>query len=485
MPATSPSWPVCQSSCDKDSLKGVTVATRHKRYAVLVSLLATAALVLSGCSGGTTSTTGGGSGAKAIKGVTDAQLKGTKIQLARFFGDCRDTVGTSTDLSKAVGECPTITALTNKFNAENKWGIKVERLGGAAWDSYYDTLNTAIAGGNPPDVAIMHGSSLVDYAKRGLILPVDDLVGITKVDLSDAVPAAKTAIRYKGANYAVPFDVHAALSHINVDIFKAAGLVNADGSPKMPTSADEFLADARTVKQKTGKNFLGIARVGDQLGVHMLESLLEQQGTDVLNADGTKSTLDSPQAKKALDFMNTLFSQGYANGNQTYDAAQQSFLTGQTAMLYNGTWVVDQYSTTAKFKYEATNFPTLFGKPAVWADSHTWTIPKQPKADPVKYRAALEFISFLYAHDKDWALGTGHISARTSVLNSAAYKAAPQRATYADTGLTVAHPVPHIANWPAVAKALVASIESIWFQKKDVDQALKQGDAAINGALKS
>ncbi len=459
---------------------------KMKWYALAMGLPAITAFTLSACSGGTTSTSGGGSDdslAKSVAGVTDDQLKGTTIQLARFFGDCADDVGASTDLSKAVGECPTITTLTNKFNAENKWGIKVQRLGGAAWDSYYDTLNTAFAGGNPPDVAIMHGSSLVDYARRKLLLPVDDLVGVTKVDLSDAVAAAKTAINYNGKNYAVPFDVHAALAHVNVDIFKKAGLVDAAGKPQLPKSADEFLADAQKVKATTGKNFLGVARVGDQLGVHLLESLIEQQGSDILNVDGTKSTLDSPQTRTALAFMDKLFKQGYANGNQTYDAAQQSFLTGNTAILFNGTWVVDQYNTTAKFKYQTMNWPTLYDKPAVWADSHTWAIPKQPKADPVKYRAALEFVSFLYEHDKDWALGTGHISARQSVLNSTDYKAAPQRASYADTGLTVAHPIPHIARWPAVSKALVASIESIWFQKADPDKALKQGDADINAAL--
>ena len=97
----------------------------------------------------------------------------------------------------------------------------------------------------------------------------------------------------------------------------------------------------------------------------------------------------------------------------------------------------------------------------------------------------MDFITFLYAHDKDWALGTGHISARQSVLASAAYKAAPQRANYASTGTTVAHPIPHIANWPAVDKALVAAMESIWFQHVSVDAALKRGQAAITAALKS
>ncbi len=451
--------------------KGVVVAAAMSLVAVVL---------LPGCA---TNSTGSSDTATAIANVTDAQLKGTHITLARFFGDCASQVGSNTDTSKAVGECPIITTLTNKFNAENKWGIQVERLGGAAWNTYYLTLNAAIAGGTPPDVAVMHGSSLVDYARRGLLLPLDKLVGITGVNLGDAVPEARVAIAYNGANYAVPFDVHAALFHVNVDIFKQAGLVDGSGKPMLPHSTDEFLADAAKVKQATGKNFMAIPRVGDALGVHLFESLLEQQGSDILNSQGTQATLDSPEARNALSFMDKMFSGGFINGNQTYDAANQSFLNGEAAILFNGTWVVDQYNTTAKFKYEVLSMPTLYSKPAVWADNHTWTIPKQPKADPVKYRAALEFVSYLYAHDRDWALATGHITVRTSVLDSNEYKAAPQRASYADTASTVAHSVPHIAGWPAVFTALIKAIESIWFQHMPVDQALKAGNDAINAAL--
>lgn len=455
---------------------------RRTSIGVTASALA-AVLLLSGCGGGGSSPAGDVD-AQAIRNVSDEKLHGTKIELARFFGDCTAEVGNNTDLSKAVGECATIQTLTNKFNAENKWGITVDRLGGAAWDSYYDTLNSAFAGGNPPDVAIMHGSSIVDYAGRGLLLPLNDLVGITGTDLNDAVPAAKTAIGYKGADYAVPFDVHAGLAHLNIDLFKAAGLVNADGTAKLPTSTEEFLTDAKIMKEKTGKNFLAVGRSGVPLGVHMFESLLNQQGSGVLNDDGTQATLDTPEARKALSFLDDVFAKGYADGNQTYDASQQSFLDGDAAMLFNGTWVVDQYIKTAPFNYKIANFPTLYGKPGVWADSHTWTIPKQKDADPVKYRAALEFVNYLYDHSGDWALGTGHIAARTSVLKSPAYTDAPQRANYADTGLTIGHPVPHIANWPAVSKALQQTIESIWFQKTDVGKALKDGNNSINAALK-
>src|SRR5512133_861266 len=150
--------------------------TLQRRIAATTAALTMTALVAA-CGGGTT--TGSSSAAKDVSEVKDDQLKGVTIQLARFFGDCTDTVGKKTDISKVVGECETIQTLTNKFNTENRYGIKVERLGGAAWESYYDQLNATFAGGKPPDVAIMHGSSLVDYAKRGLLMPMDDLAKVT------------------------------------------------------------------------------------------------------------------------------------------------------------------------------------------------------------------------------------------------------------------------------------------------------------------
>ena len=461
----------------------MSARTRRTAPFVLIPGVITA-LLLSGCSGGTTSSSDSGDTAKAIADVTDEQLKGTNIEFSHFFGECSDDVGDNTDLEGVIGECPTLTTLANKFNAENEYGITVERLGGAAWDNYYDQLNTAIAGGTPPDVSVMHGANLVDYAKRSLLLPLDSVVDVTDTDLADALPVEQDAIRYDDQVYAVPFDVHAALAHVNVDLFTQAGLVDADGLPVMPTTTEEFLTAAKTMKDKTGKNFIAIPRVGDNLGWHLVHSLIMQQGSAVLSDDLKTANLDTPEAKKAIEFVNEIFEGGYADGDQTYDAAGQSFLNGDAAMLFNGTWVVDQYNADATFTYEAANFPTLFDKPAVWSNQHTWTIPVQQDADPVKYRAALEFINFLYDNDETWALGTGHISSRTSVVESAAYEEAPQRASYAATGLENAGLLPHISNWPAVEKICVQAVESIWFQDASIDDALREGDANIDSALK-
>lgn len=63
------------------------------------------------------------------------------VELARFFGDCEDTTLGVTDVTQAASECEVIQILTNKFNAENDDGIDVQRLGGAQFAAYYDTLN--------------------------------------------------------------------------------------------------------------------------------------------------------------------------------------------------------------------------------------------------------------------------------------------------------------------------------------------------------
>jgi multiple sugar transport system substrate-binding protein len=455
----------------------------QRRGLARVALPVAAVALLTACSGG-----GGGGGsagpaAADIKGVTADQLKGTTIKMARFFGDCDDTTKGVTDVAKATNECETIQILTNAFNAENKNGIKVERLGGAQWNTYYDALNAAYAGGTAPDVAVMHGSSVADYARRNLLVKLDDQVAVTGADLADAAPAAKEAVSYEGATYGLPFDIHAALVHLNVDLFKQAGLVGPDGKPKLPTSPEEFLAQAEQVKAKTGKNYFGTARVKDGLGVHMWRSLIQQQGGSVLSADGTKATVDTPEARTALEFMDKVFEGGYADPDQTYDAAQSAFLKGDTAMLMNGTWVVDQYEKEAKFAYQAADFPTLYDKPAIWADSHMWVVPRQKTVDPVRQRAALEFASYLYEHSGDWAIHTGHLASRTSVLNSPEYQKAPQRANYVATGTTNANPVPPVSSWKAVNDALISQIDSIWFQDVPADKALAEANRSIDAIL--
>lgn len=401
------------------------------------------------------------------------------ISLARFFGDCDDTTDGVTDVAQATSECEVIQILTNKFNAENEQGITVERLGGAEWGTYYDALNATFAGGDAPDVAVMHGSNLPDYASRDLLTPLDADLQASGIDGSDWTDPARGAVTYDGQLYGVPFDLHASLWHLNVDLFKEAGLVDDEGQPILPTSREEFMQQAQTMQETTGKNYYALDANQFPPAVRLWLTLDWQQNSDIVADDGT-AAVDTPAGQEALSFINEMFDSGYANPELNYAAAQEEFLAGDVAVFQNGTWVVDQYNREAPFEYKVVTFPTLYETPAVWANSHLWTIPNND--DPAQYQAALAFVSFLNDHVGDWSIGTGHLAPRKSVLNSTEFEEAPQRTNIADTA-DIAHLVPAVLNWQAVEDILKEELESTWLTGKDPAQALSDAQQRVNDEL--
>ena len=453
-----------------------------KKRSLIYLLLALMLVAVAACGGGAEESAemdaGSTSGEESSEGAAgDGE---TVLNLARFFGDCDDTTEGVTDVSQATTECEVIQILTNKFNAENEMGVTVNRLGGAEWGTYYDALNTTFAGGNPPDVAVMHGSNLPDYTSRDLILPIGDRLADNDINPDDWTDPARGAVTGEGNVYGVPFDLHANLWHVNVDLFREAGLVDDEGNPILPSSREEFFEQAQTMEETTGKQYFATDASQFPIGVRIFFTLVWQQGSDLISEDGSSATVDTPEGREALDFMLTMFEEGYADPNQNYDASQEAFLTGEAAVLHNGTWAVDQYNRETEFEYRALDFPTLYEEPAVWANSHMWVIPRQD--DDSKYEAGMAFLSFLNAHTGDWAAGTGHLAPRESVLASEQVQDAPQRTNYEDTA-NIARLVPAIVNWQATEDILKEELESTWLTGKAPDAALTDAEERINAEL--
>lgn len=409
------------------------------------------------------------------------EAAGVVIDLARFFGDCTDSTLGVTDVSQATSECEVIQILTNKFNAENELGIAVERLGGSQFAAYYDTLNATYAGGSPPDVAVMHASHIPDYASRGLLVPLGGALEEGGVDVDDWTDPAREAVTFQDRIYGVPFDVHTNLWHLNMDVLAEAGLVDDSGDPVLPQSTDEFLAHARQVRERTGKQYFAIDANQFALSVMMFLTLLYQQGAELVDESTGEANLDSPEALEALRFMNTIFDEGFADPRQDYTAAQSAFLEGNAAVLHNGTWVVNQYAGEAPFAYRTAPFPTLFGQPATWANSHTWVLPVHKS--PERYRESLQFVAFLSAHVGDWAIGTGHLPSQQGVLTGETFAAAPQRSNFAQRTVDRAELLPQVGTWQPIEDILKREVESTWLTGKSPQQALADAQRLINQLL--
>lgn len=409
----------------------------------------------------------------------------TEISVSRFFGACEADYGKMTDISKADGECGIITAMINKFNAESPdTHVKVDIV---EWPGY-DQLTARIRSGEPPTISVMHESVISDYQSRGLLEPLDDGLKAVGVDAADFTGAAKEGVTKDGKIYALPFDTHTWLWHINLNLFKKAGLVDASGNAILPKSADELLAQAKQFREKTGKPYFVMVLANETAAyTRTFDTLLYQQGSDFF-ADPAKVKFSTPEAKTALKLLKTLFDNGDTTKNDDYAATVSGFAAGEGGVSINGTWLVDNYIGEAKKPnvalsngYAVVPFPQLYKNPKVWADGHSWVILKANLTDAQR-KSAYSFLKFLWDNDYQWAR-TGHLPTSQTVINSDAFKSLPFRAILAPlarNGTALPAAVKHQFGVQTIEGEEVAAAMR---GDKDIDAALASAEERVNKLL--
>ncbi len=409
----------------------------------------------------------------------------TEISVSRFFGACEADYGTNTDVSKANGECGIITSLINKFNAESPdTHVKVDIV---EWPGY-DQLTARIRSGEPPTISVMHEAVISDYQSRGLLEPLDAGLKAAGVDTSDFTGAAKEGVTKDGKIYALPFDTHTWLWHINLNLMKKAGLVDASGQAILPKSADELLAQAKQFKEKTGKPYFVMVLANETAAyTRTFDTLLYQQGADFF-ADPSKVKFNSPEGKTALTLLKTLFDNDYVTKNEDYAATVSGFAAGDGGVMINGTWLVDNYIGESKKPgvalsdgYAVVPFPQLYKNPKVWADGHSWVILKADLTDAQR-KSAYEFLKFLWDNDFQWAR-TGHLPTSQKVINSEGFKSLPFRpvlAPLSQNGTALPAAVKHQFGVQTIeGEEVAAGMRG----DKDIDAALTSAEERTNKLL--
>ena len=409
----------------------------------------------------------------------------TTIDLQRFFGACDADYGTSTDVSAAVGECGIITTLVNKFQAENP-DIKVN-VTTVEWPGY-DQLNAQIASNAAPDVVSMHYSVISDYSSRGLILPIDDILSGAGVDTAAFTDAARGGVTKEGQMFGLPFDNWAMLWHYNMNLMKEAGLVNADGSPVIPTSPEELMAQGKQFGEATGKPYL-VQVLANETAMYcrLLYSLLQQQSVDIF-ADPTKVDLSSAEVKATVQMMKDIYDAGITTKGMDYPAAVSGFANGDGGIALNGTWLIGDYvaqSETAgsalEGGYTVYPIPQLYAKDSSYVDGHGWVVPRGDRSDE-EVAAIGKLFAFLAANNFEWAR-TGHLPASQAVFDMPEFQALPNRANIAKLAQTGVPLNPAVQRQFAIQDILGEEVASAVNGDKSVDDALASAEARINDLL--
>jgi raffinose/stachyose/melibiose transport system substrate-binding protein len=195
-------------------------------------------------------------------------------------------------------------------------------------------------GGNPAEGAkLAKAGKLVDFTTEMKKLGV----------LDDVEPAAISTIEklYGGKFNFLPFQFNIEGIFYNKKIF-------ADNGIAIPTTWDELLADSATFKSKGITPLSASGGQGWPLTRLISGYLYRSLGPDALQkvADG-KAKLTDPEYVKAAQQIADLGKDGYFGSNVAsldYDGATNQFLTGKSAMIYMGSWLLANINDTKQNK---------------------------------------------------------------------------------------------------------------------------------------
>jgi multiple sugar transport system substrate-binding protein len=408
-----------------------------------------------------------------------------QITLQRFFGACDAEYGNSTDVAAAEGECGIITTLINEFNAENP-DLHV-RVNVVYWPGY-DQLSAELSAGNPPDLVTMHESVISDYSQRHLIIPLEDGFRAAGIDPNAFTRVAREGVMRDGHIYALPFDNWAPLWHIDLNLFRAAGMIT-DEKPLLPSSAAELLQQARRFKSATAKPYLIQSMVNEPSAyARNLFTFLMQQNSDFF-ADPRHIKLQTPEARRVLQLFKQIYDEDLTTKNQDYTAATGGFLNGQGGVYLVGTWMIGAYEQASKQPgsplaggYTVVPYPQLYpGRDVTYADGHSWVVPKAQRSAG-KLHAIFRLLRFLRDNDYEWSR-TGHLPAYQDVIESQRWRSLPHRAEIAKL-VDIAKPLPPGVQRQFLIQQIISEeMESAITGQKPIDAALADAERRVNDVL--
>jgi multiple sugar transport system substrate-binding protein len=218
--------------------------------------------------------------------------------------------------------------LHSVVDAYNKQGRNTVKL--SIVPEYDTALQTALAGGQPPDVFYVNDNKLPDLAKAGSLEPVGSKVD-NPADFYDSLTQSFT---YKGTNYCPPKDFSTLQLVYNVDELAAAGV-------QPPTTWDELKTAAQKLT-KPGRPGLVMNAEFYRWGV-----FLAQAGGWPTDGDITKMTMDTPQVRQALQYLADGHKAGYFASQSAVGAGWggEALGKGKAAMTIEGNWIVGAMKT--------------------------------------------------------------------------------------------------------------------------------------------
>ena len=407
-----------------------------------VAVVAAAAIVLTGC--GRTSDTG--SGAAEASTIGDAKAQGTLTMWAMG----------------AEGEA--LPAFVKQFEEANP-GVTVE-VTPVPWDAAYSKFQTAIAGGNTPDLAMVGSTWMADFGDALQTVPTD-------LSTDGIFPGAIDSTMIDDRATGVPWYVDTRVLYYRTDIAAQAGWTTP------PATWDDLKKMSADMQSKGGADY-GIRFPAGNDSFQGNLWMPWSNGAEL--EDGAKWTLDTPETAEALDYYQSFYTDGIANpaADRSAGAQEADFVSGKTPMLIDGPFLIgqleelggagfsDKFSTAVLPKKESSTSFSGGANLAVFDNSDNAA-------------SAWKLVQWLTEPETQaaWYDATGDLPAVQDAWKADALASSATLAAFG-TQLETAKSVPAVTTWVQVAAAGDAMLEKIRLGQQTPADGLKELQATAD-----
>lgn len=313
-------------------------------------------------------------------------------------------------------------ALADAYMAENPTvTIEFETFD---YDTYIQTLQTALPAGTEADVLQMFGSWVCSYAEGGNLAAVpEDVVSMDEAQ-SAVFEAQLGGYTCGDTLYGIPqeFNIEYGATLVNTAVAEEAGVSDVTAGWE---SWDDFIADAQAmavvqdgVMTRAGYHFTA----SDAIPATFY-SLILQNGGQYLSDEGFSVNTDAGRA--ALGLMKRMVDEGVVDPvlfNDESNWVGDSFFDGSSAMGLVGPWVVPEYGGDYPDVIEVTQYvplPSAGENALVAASGWGLTVSDNSEAQDV----AWDFVKFATMDPENavqWNLASGTLPALKANASGAA-----------------------------------------------------------------
>jgi multiple sugar transport system substrate-binding protein len=228
--------------------------------------------------------------------------------------------------SAAPDHLEDLDAIIAAFEAENP-NITIETQT-AAYDDYFTSLQTQVAGGTAPDTFELNYENFVTYARSGALLDL----GSAGIDTSRYYPLALEGFQDGGTQYGLPATFSDVVLIYNKTLFDEAGLdyPSPDWTWEDERAAAEALTDVDA----------GVYGSYQPVSFFEFYKALAQAGGEFFDADGN-ATFNSDAGVAAAEWLTSkpgTIMPTLADIGGTPDFDTNLFQSGKLAMWHNGIW---------------------------------------------------------------------------------------------------------------------------------------------------